>query len=166
MSKVDWITWKTSPNEIINPQEINDTIDRLFENYNTYMNPIVYENLKMEILKGGLSQDAFCVNGRSPSNEMAIDILKKIEEIKKTIVKLQQSILEVSLEQKNIEKQQLLMAIQEKIQSEKSLINRIQSNRSIQSNISQMGSSSQDIIDIANDRIHKLEQKKEYVQSL
>ncbi len=166
MSKVDWITWKTNPNEIINPQEIVDKIDKLFENYNTYMNPIVYENLKMEILNGGLSQDSFSINGRSPSNEIAIDILKRIENIKKMSEYLRNSIMNFSLEQKNIEKQQLLKAIHEKIQNEKAIIQRIQSNQYIQDDISYVNTNNQDMIEITTDRIKKLEQKMEYVQSL
>ena len=166
MSKVDWITWKTNPNEIINPQEIVDKIDKLFENYNTYMNPIVYENLKMEILNGGLSQDSFSINGRSPSNEIAIDILKRIENIKKMSEYLRNSIMNFSLEQKNIEKQQLLKAIHEKIQNEKAIIQRIQSNQYIPDDISYVNTNGQDMIEITNDCIQKLEQKLEYVQSL
>ena len=166
MSKVDWITWKTNPSEIINPQEIVDKIDKLYENYNTYMNPIVYENLKMEILNGGLSQDSFSINGRSPSNEIAIDILKRIENIKKMSEYLRNSIMNFSLEQKNIEKQQLLKAIHEKIQNEKAIIQRIQSNQYIQDDISYVNTNNQDMIEITTDRIQKLEQKMEYVQSL
>ena len=87
MSKVDWITWKTDPKEIINPEQVDKEILEYYQNYNSYMNPMIYEQLKNEVSKGGLNKDAFNVSGISPANEMAVDILNTIDDIKTTMNK-------------------------------------------------------------------------------
>ena len=38
MSRVDWITWKTNPKDIIDPNIIENNIMENFKNYNSYMN--------------------------------------------------------------------------------------------------------------------------------
>ena len=58
MSKVDWITWKTNPKEIINPNIIDDNIQDSFNNYNEYMNPLIYDQIKHEIDKGILGKES------------------------------------------------------------------------------------------------------------
>ena len=49
MAKVDWITWKTDPSEIINPNTISNKIADIYQDYNCYMNSTVYEGLNHEI---------------------------------------------------------------------------------------------------------------------
>ena len=36
MSKVDWITWKTDPKEIINPHTIEEDVNDFFHSYTIY----------------------------------------------------------------------------------------------------------------------------------
>jgi hypothetical protein len=151
MAKVDWITWKTYPSEIINPQMIVDKLEGLFENYNTYMNPIVYETMKAEILNGGLSPFAFQISGQSPSNELAIQIIKKIEDIKNTYYELNTVVNAITTEQKEIEKRQLVDAIDEKINSERNVQNETKD---------------EEMIHTIQNNIKKLQTKKDVVESL
>ena len=57
MSKVDWITWKTNPKEIINPNIIVENIENNFSDYNEYMSPLIYDQIKNEIENGILKED-------------------------------------------------------------------------------------------------------------
>ena len=95
MPKVDWITWKTDPKEIINPDQIEEDINDCFSQYDSYMNSMVYEQLRSEMSKGGLAKDAFNVSGISPANEMSNDIVNAIEEIKQTINTLKEDVTPV-----------------------------------------------------------------------
>lgn len=151
MAKVDWITWKTYPSEIINPQMIVDKLEGLFENYNTYMNPIVYETMKAEILNGGLSPFAFQISGQSPSNELAIQIIKKIEDIKNTYYELNTVVNAITTEQKEIEKRQLVDAIDEKIHHDQT---------------AQSETKDEEMIHTIQNNIKKLQTKKDVVESL
>ena len=38
MSKADWITWKTDPKEIINPEKLIEEIEEYYQNYESTMN--------------------------------------------------------------------------------------------------------------------------------
>ena len=76
MSKVDWITWKTNPKDIINPDIIVNNIQDNFQNYNSYMNPVVYEQIKHEINTGILGKDKMIFMSDTPVNEMALEISK------------------------------------------------------------------------------------------
>ena len=51
MSKVDWITWKTDSKEIINPEKLTDKINDIYTDFNSYMNPVIYENIKYETIR-------------------------------------------------------------------------------------------------------------------
>ena len=166
MAKVDWITWKTDPSEIINPDIVNDRFDELFQNYVNHMKPNIYDELKKEVVSGGLSQDAFNVYDYSPTNQLAVDILNRIGEIEDIVIGLKNSINSVVVEQKEIEKTQLVMAIKEKIKSEEELKKHIMQNEFIRSNISDRGSNPQDIIFIIDDRLNKLYGKLEKALSL
>ena len=166
MAKVDWITWKTDPNEIINPDKIEEEMNDYFKNYDSYMNSMIDEQLKDEMSKGGLTKDAFNVSGISPANEMASDIVRKIEEIKETMKSLQESIREAATTQKDIEKQQLIAAIEEKLNKEKVFLKTIESRTGIKSRIEELGENPDDIIYIINDRIKKLTERLDTAKSL
>lgn len=118
MSKVDWINWKTNPHEIINPDQIMEEIDQKYESYNTYMNPVIYEGIKYEVSMGGLDKSSLNILGSSPTNELAINILDNINEIKNIIGNLKNQLEIDALEQKQIEKKQLIEAIESKIEKE------------------------------------------------
>ncbi len=156
MSKVEWITWKTDPKEIINPTEIEETIQSNFQEYTHYMNPVIYEPLKQEIKTGGLSKDAFNVGGYSPSNDIAIDIINKIEEIKISYTLLLKKIREEAINQKEIEKRQLISAITEQIKRDQDNIRILSNNRQKNEN---------EILILKN-RIKRLEEKKQITYSL
>jgi len=166
MAKVDWITWKTDPSEIINPDIVNEKFDELFQNYTNHMKPNIYDGLKKEITSGGLSPDSFSVGDLSPANQLSVDILNRIGEIEETVLYLKSTINNVVQEQKEVEKNQLLMAINEKIKSEEELKKHIIQNEYIRSNISDRGSNPQDIVYIIDDRLNKLYRKLEIVSNL
>ena len=166
MSKVDWITWKTDPSEIIDPKKVDERIEELFQNYYNYMKPSVYDEIKKEITDGGLSDDAYLISNCSPLNNAAIGILDKINEIEETVDKLKSSISRVVLEQKETEKVQLINAIKDKIKSEEELKRHIESSENIQNNIALFGNNPEEIITIINDRIRRLNQKLIVVENL
>lgn len=121
MSKVDWITWKTNPEEIIKPNSLEDKITDEYNNYSSYMYPNIYENIRNEVLNGGLDKQSLNILGESPANEMAINILNNIDEIKSIIENLKTQINEELDEQKGIEKKQLINDLEDKILEEKSV---------------------------------------------
>ena len=166
MAKVDWITWKTDPKEIVNPNEVEEKIQSIFDAFHLCMHPMIYEQLKYEVLNGGLSRSAFHVDSDSPSNEEAIRILNKIDEIQSTFEELKSMVYDCSLEQKDIEKKQLVAAIEDKLQGEKNIMKRVQSNHSVKNNIVQSGSNPNDILSVTEDRVNKLNHKLSIVDSL
>ena len=121
MSKVDWITWKTHPEEIIKPNSLEDKITDEYNNYSSYMYPNIYENIRNEVLNGGLDKQSLNILGESPANEMAINILNNIDEIKSIIENLKTQINEELDEQKGIEKTQLINDLEDKILEEKAV---------------------------------------------
>ena len=121
MSKVDWITWKTNPEEIIKPNSLEDKITDEYNNYSSYMYPNIYENIRNEVLNGGLDKQSLNILGESPANEMAINILNNIDEIKSIIENLKTQINEKLDEQKGIEKTQLINDLEDKILEEKAV---------------------------------------------
>ncbi|MBR3210424.1 MAG: hypothetical protein IKF71_00605 [Bacilli bacterium] len=165
MSKVDWITWKTDPKEIINPKKIEEEINEYYHNYESYMNSMVYDQLYTEIKRGGLSKEAFHVSGISPANEMAIEIINAIDEIKETMKRLMDSVREVTANQKEIEKRQLIDAIEEKIEKEKKLLEAVDSNKDM-SNPTETEKNKEDRKYIINDRIKKLYERLDIAKSL
>ena len=54
MAKVDWITWKTDIKEIINPDEVAQSLKEKIDSYNLYLDSQVYKELNSEITNGGL----------------------------------------------------------------------------------------------------------------
>ena len=166
MAKVDWITWKTDPNEVINPEKIEEEMSEYFQNYDSYITPMVYEQLKNEVNRGGLTKDAFNVSGISPANEMAVEILNTLDEIKQTMKSLQENIKDITTEQKKTEKAQLIAAIEDKIKKERVFLKNIEARKEVKSNIEKIGSNPDDIIYIINDRIRKLTERLQQAQSL
>ena len=130
MSKVDWITWKTDVTDIINPEKVIDSVTDSYNDFNFYMNSVIYENLKYEVINGGLDKSSINILGHSPANEIALNILNNIDEIKSIIENLKLQIENATEEQKNIEKDQLVNALDKKIEEEKQ-ISKEQTNRII-----------------------------------
>lgn len=166
MAKVDWITWKTSPEEIINPDIIENNIHDVFQNYNTYMNPVVYEQIKHEINTGILGKDKMIFMSDTPVNEMALEILSKIDEIKSTVDNLVTNVKKSTTEQKQIEKQQLINEIEMKIKNEEETLNSVMINDNMKSKIIDMGGNPNDVVYIIEDRINKLKERLEAARAL
>ena len=166
MAKVDWITWKTDPSEIINPKLVNEKIDELFLNYDNYMKPSIYDEIKKEIIEGGLSEGAYSIADSNPINTLAVDILGKIDDIESTVEKIKNSITNTLIEQKESEKEQLISAVREKILIEEELKRRIETNENVRTNIMALGNDPDDIIDIINDRLNRLNSKLLVVEKL
>ena len=166
MSKVDWITWKTNPKEIINPNIIEDNIQDSFNNYNEYMNPLIYDQIKHEIDKGILGKESLKIVGDTTLNKIATDIISKIDEIRLTIENLQKSAKKSSEIQKQIEKQQLITEINNKIEYEKATLKQVMTNESVQQHIIKSGGLPEEVVYILEDRINKLKERLEIAQAL
>ena len=74
-------------------------------------------------ISGKVNNDKQSLNilGESPANEMAINILNNIDEIKSIIENLKTQINEELNEQKGIEKKQLINDLEDKISEEKAV---------------------------------------------
>ena len=166
MSKVDWITWKTDPKEILNVEKFEEKINEYFQEYNTYMNPVIYEQVKHEVNFGGLDKESLSIMGVTPANEMGVDILNCIDEIKTVYGNLKERILEQAKEQKESEKNQLIKEIEDKISIEESLLNKINASESIKSELENLGESPEEIVDIIHNRIRKLNERLEMAKSI
>ena len=168
MAKVDWITWKTDTSEIINKDVILDKINDIFKYYNHNINSIIYEDLNYEITNGGLDHDSLNIYGISPAYESATKITSSIENIRETIEKIKQKVAISVEEQKEIEKNQLIEAIEKKIQEEKRILentNILKDKVSISNNTLNI-EEVVNIIDITKERIRKLEERLEKAKSL
>ena len=137
MAKVDWITWKTEKNEIINPTKLLDEITDLFTNYNVYMNSVVSENIQYEISRGALDQDSISILGESPAHRKALEIMTRINTIKQLMDHFKQEVYQNAEDQKQIEKEQLIECLEDKIKEEElkkentiALSNRLKENNS------------------------------------
>ena len=168
MAKVDWITWKTDISEIINPDKILENLNDLFNDYNCYMNSVVYEELNHEVTVGGLDKYSLNIVGTSPANETALNILNRIDDIKTTIENLKNKVYNSAVEQKNIEKQQLINCIEEKIlEEEKILSNTVSLRERISTNTEIVDINTvNDIIEITNEKINKLKERLELAKSI
>ena len=122
MIRLDWITWKTEESELINPEEIVEKLKVRFQDYNSYMNPVVNESIKHEVENGGLNKNAFIINDRSPANEVANKIMSDIQEVKDMTNALIESVRLEAQEQRKREVNQLILKIEEKIEKDKKLI--------------------------------------------
>lgn len=166
MAKVDWITWKTSSKEIINPNIIVENIQNSYSEYNEYMNPLVYDQIKNELDNGILAKDKLSITGNTPLNKIACDIINKIEEIKFVVENLQKSAKASSEQQKQTEKQQLIAEISKKMENEQSTLNQVISNEEMQMHIRNSGGIPEEVIYILEDRINKLKERLEIAKSL
>lgn len=128
MSKVDWITWKTETNEIIDTEKVGNTLNKSVTDINNIIDT-VYNNVKNEVDKGGLDTESLNLNGESPSNVVANKVLKNIEDIRTTINKLNSKVNNQVLEQKKIEKEQLISSIEEKIKEQENILTNTESLR-------------------------------------
>ncbi len=168
MPKVDWITWKTNIKEIINPQEVLDNLTKKTQEYYSYTNSVIYETINHEMEHGGLTKETLNINGKNLAYEKANVIMNHLEEIKANIEELKKNILDASEEQKQIEKKQLIQAIETKIEEEEkikqniiSLNNRIQ----VENELVKKGDV-EDLIKISEERITQLQEKLELVKAL
>ena len=93
-----------------------------FQDYNSYMNPVVNESIKHEVENGGLNKNAFIINDRSPANEVANKIMSDIQEVKDMTNALIESVRLEAQEQRKREVNQLILKIEEKIEEDKKLI--------------------------------------------
>ncbi len=167
MALVDWITWKTDPKEIINPDEIITNLEDKYRDYHIYMNSVVKESISHEVQFGGLSQDSLFVAGESPAYDEANIILKQIEEIRFKMDQFKQQVLNDANYQKEIEKQQLITCIEEKIQEEENILNNtINFKNKIQNNAYISVSEVEDIIEITKKRINRLKERLDMAKQI
>lgn len=168
MSKVDWITWKTNTDEIIDPLKVKEKIQDYFNNYNTYMNSVVYEGINYEISRGGLDTESLNIAGSSPANEIAKEILNKIDEVKSNSLNLIDNIYESLKLQREIEKKQLITAIEEKISEEEKILDKTieTKDKIINSNLHELTKELDDSIDYTYVRIKRLKERLEAAKSL
>ena len=163
MGKVDWINWKTDAKEIISPKRVEDSIMESYQDFNTIMNPVIYEQIKHEILTGGLSAEALVVSGSSPANKAAKEIIELIEKLKQQMNTLKQTVVAAASEQKEIEKEQLIEAIEEKLSIEKIYLDNINNS---DLDYDSVGTSREELREIAMDRINKLQERLDCVKAL
>ena len=122
MKNLQWITWETEERELINPKEIENKLKEIYQDYNSYMNPVVYEGIKYETNLGGLNKEALIIDNRSPATEVANKIMSDIEEVKDLIDSLIENVRLDAIEQRKIEEKYLVSKIEEKIAKDKKLI--------------------------------------------
>ena len=166
MAKVDWITWKTDPKELLNVEDMENKLNECFQDYNTYMNPVVYEQIKHEVNFGGLDKESLCIMGNSPANEMGNDILNCIDEIKTIYNSLKEKIIEQTKNQRESEKKQLIAVLEEKIKSEEQLLNKTITSEGQKDNAEFIEKSPEEIVEIIKDRIVKLNERLEIAKSI
>lgn len=163
MIRLDWITWKTEESELINPEEIVEKLKVRFQDYNSYMNPVVNESIKHEVENGGLNKNAFIINDRSPANEVANKIMSDIQEVKDMTNALIESVRLEAQEQRKREVNQLILKIEEKIEKDKKLIENSKDvqQKYLQSSLEKTSENIQTIIEITRKRINLLTRKLE-----
>ena len=163
MIRLDWITWKTEESELINPEEIVEKLKIRFQDYNSYMNPVVNESIKHEVENGGLNNNAFIINDRSPANEVANKIMSDIQEVKDMTNALIESVRLEAQEQRKREVNQLILKIEEKIEKDKKLIENSKDvqQKYLQSSLEETSENIQTIIEITRKRINLLTRKLE-----
>ena len=122
MARVDWINWKTNPSEIINPENIQEELNNKFQEYEKNMYLGIYETLKEEMSDGGLNKTSLNILGSHPAYDKSYEIIRKIDDIKKTIDFIKKQIYVESTKQKELEKQQLISCIEERIIQEEKVL--------------------------------------------
>ena len=168
MAKVDWITWKTDKNEIINPDNIEKNVAEFFSEFDHYINSIAYNELHDEIVTGGLNESAFNVMGVSPANEEAERIIDSIERMNEIVNKIKSDIYKSTIDQKNIEKQQLIDSLQNKIlEEENKMNNALKLKDKLQTNSDIISFTDiDDVIQISAERIKVLKERLDVAQTL
>lgn len=170
MPKVDWITWKTEEKDIVNPNKELEKIEDQYQNYHVYMNSVVTEGIKSEMVNGGLDPLSLNLIGTSPANEKAKEILKEIEEIQIEYESLKKKIEDSLNNQKRTEKEQLIEALDHKIIEEERILN---NTISLRDRINQSGIPENiqklrldDIIEDSNNRINQLKERLDRIKAL
>ena len=168
MSKVDWITWKTNVEEIINPSEELQIIKEKVLAYINQLETHVTEELNRELTKGGLEKDTFDIMGISPANDTAKKIVNVIDNMKQNLNTFIVDITKQLDEQKQIEKEQLINAIEEKINEEKKKLENTQILQSKLINNNQIVSNEDvnEIISVTKERINMLIRRLNVAKSL
>ena len=121
MAKVDWITWKTEPKELINLEKVEASLINKLLELNNITNGIS-DTIKVEIEKGGLSKESLTLKNESPNNVMANKILKELDNIRTMSDKLSNKIRNQVASQKELEKEQLITVIEEKIDEQEKIL--------------------------------------------
>lgn len=167
MAKVDWITWKTNNNEIINPDLLLDKVSDKVTNNNIIIDR-VKEIVKSEIYRGGLDTASLNIMGVSPANEKANRIIENLNEVQLILDRLKQNIYNSAKEQKKTEKEELIETIQNKLIEEEKILNNKISIREKLDSINTLISNNEldSIIQTSNDRINKLKEKLDLAKSL
>ena len=57
MAKVDWISWKTETDEIINPEKIFEEVSTIYNEFKNNIDKEVKSKLLDEIANGGLNEN-------------------------------------------------------------------------------------------------------------
>ena len=167
MAKVDWITWKTNNNEIINPDLLLDKVSDKVTNNNIIIDR-VKEIVKSEIYRGGLDTASLNIMGVSHANEKANRIIENLNEVQLILDRLKQNIYNSAKEQKKTEKEELIETIQNKLIEEEKILNNKISIREKLDSINTLISNNEldSIIQTSNDRIKKLKEKLDLARSL
>ena len=168
MAKVDWISWKTEKEEIINPEKIHEELTTICSELKNNLDKVVKNKLVEEMTNGGLSEKALFLNGSSPAYESTMKVINIIEEIQSEMYRLINNIKTDTSNQKETEKKQLIDAIEKKIQEEEKILeNTILLKNKISNNHS--GITIDEVSEIENNiniRINKLKEKLENAKSL
>lgn len=116
MGKVDWITYKTSIDEIIVPSEERAKVEEAYNNIcGSFINKTIKEELEQEMVSGGLDVLSLNILGVSPANAMSREIVNYCDDINLGISELSDTVENAAIKQAAEEKKQLMEAISEKI---------------------------------------------------
>ena len=161
MSKVDWITWKTDVKEIIDPNVESQKLKEKVTTFITQLETHITEDLNMELSKGGLEKSYFDIMGISPANDTANKILSIVDNIKQNLNLFIEDAIKKMDEQKQVEKEQLINVIEEKLDEEK---RKLENTQALQNRISPnteliSGEELTEIINVTRERINMLMEK-------
>ncbi len=180
MGKVDWITYKTSIDEIIVPSEERAKVEEAYNNIcGSFINKTIKEELEQEMVSGGLDVLSLNILGVSPANAMSREIVNYCDDINLGISELSNTVENAAIKQAACERNQLINAISEKIAEYEKLRNEAQSSYNTYKSAYERDEYSapgdynwnametwQVQIDIYNDEIKKLKEKRSTVIEL
>lgn len=168
MGKVDWITWNTDSRDIINPDKTVEKILEIYQDYNNYIQSNIYEIIKKETQIGGIDKASINLYGESPAYEKAIKILNQIDEISLIMNNFINNIKSSTEEQKKLEKNDLIKAIEDKIAEEKKILDNTELLKSRISMSNQVVSIEEveEIIKISHDKINRLQERLEIAKNI